>query len=207
MSEKPILFSTPMVQAILEGRKTMTRRVIKEEIIQNADLPGRIYIDRRGVAKIGESIDIAPYKIGDLLWVRESFQAFPHMKELSPWSLEKNGFVTIGEFDYCYKADDDNSENKWRPSIFMPREASRILLEVKGVRIEQIQDISNEDAKAEGVGEHTIFNDVDGYENIAVGITTPKQEFRELWDHLNAKRGYSWESNPWVFVYEFMRVK
>jgi hypothetical protein len=87
----------------------------------------------------------------------------------------------------------------------MPRYAARIFLEVKEVRIEKVRDITEDDAKAEGVEAQGIYNDFDGYENVCVGMTY-KEPFCQLWDHLNAKRGYSWESNPYVFVYEFMRL-
>jgi hypothetical protein len=130
------------------------------------------------------------YKVGDVLWVRETWMKIP-------WMYENGGDEKV---KYFYRADGEideqphlTSDDKWKPSIFMPREASRIFLEVKGVRVEKVQKISTKDAEAEGIEERA--------------RTTPKQEFRELWDFINKKRGYGWEENPWVYVYKFIRIK
>jgi hypothetical protein len=105
---------------------------------------------------------------------------------------------------------DEDYEGPWRPSIFMPRLYSRITLEVVGIRVERVQDISASDALAEGIersqrvkGMAVIKNDdLGGYD-----VVKPVYAFYRLWDSINAKRGYSWESNPWVWVIEFKRVK
>lgn len=183
---KPILFSTEMVQAILAGRKTMTRRVIKDrDIINNFDIDvdGSVYayIDQ----ETGDSYPptaIARYHIGDILWVRET------------WSRDESG-------EYVYRTNygttkDDSfppSMFRWRPSIHMPREAARIFLKVTNVKVERVQDITAHDAIREGMESEIPFDTVD--------------EFKELWNNLNAKRGYGWESNPWVWVYEFERTE
>jgi hypothetical protein len=257
MKEKPILFSTPMVQALLNTKpntwpvepvdpskpyKSMTRRVVKQqprEIGKGERLiieAGKLKKVWRGFGELWETevIRNVPYSVGDILWVRESFQAFKRTKigDIEPRVYNgEDGFYTIGEFDYVYKADDDNPENRWCPSIFMPRVAARLFLEVKKVRIERVKDIDIEDVMYEGVtlptvpaihftekpdcfdrwskarqeewigdlARHTYIADLD-YKEKCITL------FKSLWDHLNAKRGYPWDSNPWVWVYEFMRT-
>lgn len=165
MNEHPIIFSTEMVRAILDGRKTMTRRVINH--------PERY-------EHIRECDFCCPYgQVGDKLWVRESF-------------LIKHDYKTPKGFPYYKTNFCDDKITKWKPSIFMPRWASRITLEITGIRVERLQEISEQDAKDEGI----CF-----YDDNAVDV------FRELWDSINAKRGYSWESNPFVWVIEFKWMK
>lgn len=170
MKEKPIIFSTEMVRAILDGRKTQTRRVIKDK-----------YIKSRWHDAEGEHIlAVCPYEAGDRLWVRET------------WVPSFHGL------DCLYKADEASNElfpvNKWKPSIHMPRWASRINLKITEVRAERINDISTEDCMAEGLEQRIPY---EGF----------RYRFRRLWDSINAKRGYSWESNPWVWVIEFKRAQ
>lgn len=196
MSEKPILFKGDMVRAILGGTKTQTRRVIKPQPPEDV---GRIYgpelyeparYDKNGDMYPGKPIfgiydedgewgAKYPYCIGDNLWVRET------------WSND-NGKIK-------YRADGPSLENgyeigflstTWRPSIFMPRSASRITLEITDVRVQRVQDISEDDAFAEGIGEGDWLGD-------------PVGEYKILWNIINAKRGYSWESNPWVYAVTF----
>lgn len=182
MNEHPILFSTEMVRAILDGRKTMTRRIIKRGVVGRMMSGDQIlwpYI----YDKQGKSVAVpCPYgQPGDLLWVREA------------WKLSPRG-------NALYRADPalgpDSYEKGWRPSIHMPRWASRINLEVTGVRVERVQDISEDDAIAEGM------------EIVPVGTATwtNRQSFSILWDKINAKRSHSWDSNPWVWVVEFKRT-
>lgn len=139
---KPILFSTPMVKAILAGNKTMTRRVVKglPDDQSGCDLG---IIKRPDGSLTGYGFEKVPYQPGDILWVRET------------WNCIRfgNGKTVPFQTEYWYKADEsgDNPDNKWRPSIFMPREAARIFLRVKGVRVERVQEISETDAIAEGV--------------------------------------------------------
>ena len=151
--EHPILFSTPMVQAILDGRKTQTRRVAK--VASNA-----ISVAHNGLGWAQYDTELndkkrfnmgfltCPYgKKGNRLWVRESFREC--QKKIGPYGLEQN--IDYEFSHYEYKA--DNPDGKWKPSIFMPRSACRILLEITGVRIERLQDISEKDAIAEGITE------------------------------------------------------
>ena len=179
---KPILFSTSMVQAMLDGRKTQTRRVIKDKDITNwfdIDVDGKpiAYIDQ----ETGDSYPPthrAKYQPGDILWVRETWAKRIH-----------------SDNRYYYKADNNlgaifnREDDKWRPSIFMPREAARIFLRVKNVRVERVQDIGEEDALAEGVE--------------WLNFATAKEAFTALWDGINGKRVYGWDTNPWVWVVEF----
>ncbi len=173
--EKPILFSGEMVRAILDGRKTQTRRVVRREHIPFVHSLLAGWISGRW-----SHLPLPYGRPGDQLWVRETW-------------LED----TVGNIRYraTERAVQDGNW-KWRPSIFMPRWASRISLEVTAVRVERVRDISEEDARAEGVDSIVA---TDTYSSYRMG-------FRKLWDSINAKRGYSWESNPWVWVVEFKRV-
>jgi len=191
VKERPILFSTPMVKAILEGRKTMTRRAVKmhrdcHEDMELQPTPNRLdlYYPKRpeeGVLGIR-----CPYgQPGDRLWVRESY---------APRYFDggKHGYKA----DWDGRSADVVPEPKWKPSIHMPRSACRILLEVTAVRVERLQGMKYADFKSEGMGTalHGVW---------AVG----RSEFASLWDSINAKRGHSWDSNPWVWVVEFARAK
>lgn len=207
MIDKPILFSTPMVKAILENRKFQTRRVIKNKsgysdkvwfsgVPHNTNETGyKIaylkvpYDSEKDI--IGDRI-CSPFEIGDRLWVRETH--FIH-------SINQVG-AGIGVVEYKngttlhlhYEPDSVLTQwDKWRPSIFMPRWASRITLEVTEIRVQRLQEISHEDITAEGLG--------DGYTEIGWNYA-----FGQLWNQINEKRGYGWEVNPWVFAYTFKRV-
>jgi hypothetical protein len=196
--EKPILFSTPMVKAILAGNKTMTRRVVKSP--HCTDTNGCINI--KGLWVIPErdkdhAFDgIAPYCVGDHLWVRET------------WSV----FHDDTGYDYLYYRADEGNPDKykcfmpWKPSIFMPRVAARIFLEVKHVHLERIQGISERDVVKEGI---TTLSFVlpDEKTKLKPKGGTFRTEFKHLWDGLNAKRGYGWDVNPWVWVIQFERIK
>lgn len=208
MKEHPILFSTPMIVAILEGRKTQTRRIIKlpagfQECNEDNDWefegspqwPHAIYKKTGCLAALP-----APCNLVDRLWVRETF------------CLQTNIF---GQFfddrTPFYKADDIKLPvgHKWKPSIFMPRWASRITLSITDIRAEFLQDISEEDAKAEGID--TLHKGYDfpwkDYQLKTLnGCQTARDSYRSLWNSLNEKRGYGWDKNPGVWVYEFRKV-
>ena len=177
--ERPIIFSGPMVKAILEGRKTQTRRVLKKR--------GQYTTRKEARCPYGQP--------GDRLWVRETFMAHS-----GSWRyLASSGF-----FDSWFG-------QKWTPSIHMPRGASRILLEITGVRVERLQEITEEDAKAEGVPlliqkmKVTDTKFVDGKLGVFGKIeeATYRGPFRDLWDKLNEKRGFGWRRDPWVWVLTF----
>lgn len=195
VNEKPILFSADMVNAILEGRKTQTRRVIKP---QPPFIPDAW--DSRTIIKF--TIDSKEYtnpyasKIGDRLWVRETWgvhHTFNHLKPSEIPANPANGTVVF------YKATDPlfgiEDGDKWRPSIFMPRWASRITLKINDVRVERVQDITYSGVKAEGVLPHNIVGG--SWETLINNYWIP------LWDSINKKRGYGWDTNPYVWVIDF----
>ena len=192
MKERPILFNTPMVRAVLEGRKSQTRRVIKPQPkwfyggmpIKTADA------DPNGVIR-------CPYgSVGTRLWVRETWAALHRYDHLSPKDIPKNG-----EGFVHHKATWSGPCGLiWRRSIHMPRWASRITIEVVDVRVERVQDISEDDAEAEGV-------DAISLDAIPRQATwSRKKDFAQLWDFINMKRGCGWSVNPWVWVVDFKVV-
>lgn len=187
---KPILFSTPMVQAILAGRKTMTRRVIKSKWFTQWSDVG--FSDEYIKDPENCVLDLAPYRPGDILWVRETcWKGYD----------EKYHYKT----DYVCGTTQTCKDIKILPSIHMPREAARIFLRVTNVRVERVQDITPYDAWLEGC---RLGNSFPWEEHIPELQQQCRDiVFRDLWDSINAKRGYGWETNPWVFVYEFERVE
>lgn len=209
---KPIIFSTPMVQAILDGRKTQTRRVIKDKDITNwfdIDVDGKpiAYIDQ----ETGDSYPPthrAKYQPGDILWVRETWAARCDECDSNQGTGYRDATCAYGDCNrYVYKADDNGCPGgKWRPSTHMPREAARLFLEVKNVQVEMLQDITEHNARLEGcIDSHDKICD-GKFDDVTEFYLTAKDAFIELWDSINAKRGYPFESNPWVWVITFERV-
>jgi hypothetical protein len=190
LKERPILFSGPMVRAILEGRKTQTRRIFKlpKGTAWYEELQGEAegwFTDGVGWWHVEECR--SPYgKPGDRLWVRETF-ATAHDNPC------------IDDAGTVYRATDPDwglmEGFRWKPSIFMPRALSRITLEITGVRVERLQDISLKDAISEGVE----WNNSPTRQ----GNTNPKSAFKCLWESINGEG--AWHSNPWVWVIEFKR--
>jgi hypothetical protein len=175
VKERPILFSGPMVRAILEGRKTQTRRVIKPQ----PEIGGAYWRTPGGAIGRDVKPKYCPYgRPGDLLWVRET------------WAI--NIGAEPGESIYAYRADRERPGD-WKPSIHMPRKASRLLLRITDVRVQRVQEISDAEAIAEGC--------VPVWD---AGVT-PRDAFAELWDDINAPRDHGWESNPWVWAISFER--
>lgn len=208
--ERPILFSGPMIRAILDGKKTQTRRVIKPQppqpeqvrakagidfaLFQRDDAPGIWYVEGP-VWAVRQLMDppiptpswTCSYgEPGDRLWVREAWQAY----EPEGRPVEGPCFAASGHHPLCRF-----EGHLWRPSIHMPRWASRLTLELTDVRVQQVQAISESDAYAEGIETGTVVQDF--------GMDHARPAFRNLWDSLNAKRGHSWESNPWVWALTF----
>lgn len=194
MKERPILFSGEMVRAILDGRKTQTRRIVKPqtlELFEAAIQLGEVtdfFTDAIDVdwAYVG---GFCPYgQRGDRLWARET------------WGKDDSG-------DFVFRADDwcecPTADGKWKSSIFMHRAASRITLEITAVRVERLQDISEEDAKAEGVRQCE-----GGWWNYIAGEPyqgmTARGSYETIWELINGPG--SWEKNPWVWVIEFRRL-
>ncbi len=213
MKELPILFSTPMVRAILDGRKTMTRRVLTpqpEWVFDHWRITG--YEGRGENRHIAASYPFDPIeyakpeakgwfsgsgcpygKVGDQLWVRESWYSTPNKKEF------------LG-----YIADDDiphNQPYRIRPSIFMFRKFSRIDLEITNVRVEKLNSVSREDAIQEGLIHIPGQIEPDWWQNgISEGnYLSPVKCFADLWDSINGKK-YTWESNPFVWVVSFKKL-
>ena len=200
--ESPILFSGAMVRAILNGNKTMTRRVVKPN---------------------GESSLVrCPYgTVGDRLWVRETWRTCSVYDPCAPSQID-SGASVLWVADGSRRLNGLEDWGKVRTSIFMPRWASRITLEIVRVRVEPVQEITEEDAKSEGISAITKdgslvkygIPDSDGLPgsddsgwNWKQWTPDVRDAFAKLWDSINAKRGCGWKMNPWVWVVEFKVVK
>ena len=230
MKERPILFSGPMVRAIMEGRKTMTRRIVKP-IIANCLEDGwggeqQIYWTRDDEPI--EATRLCPYGASDdRLWIKEAWRTYENFNEFSPKEIEKmaknigyeNAWAPIQ-----YEADQTRinwldrqyGPGRYRHARFMPKWASRILLEIINIRVERLQDITEEEAIAEGI-EPIPFADSKKKDNMFT-VTTPegdkynyssnfktaKEAFKALWQSINGPG--SWEQNPWVWVIEFKKL-
>lgn len=185
MKEHPIIFSTDMVKAILAGRKTMTRRIIKPQPPFNFRHIAMAYLGAKNIPK-------CPYQTGNILWVRETF-----------------GIYKSGE--YSYKADKDGVTiigNPWKPSIHMPRKAARIFLEITDVSVERLNDITYQDAVNEGVEVAYKSGDEPAlFKKPCTGIPTthPEGSFECLWNSIHGKG--AWSLNPWVWVVAFKRIQ
>lgn len=202
MKYRPILFSGPMVRALLDGRKTQTRRVVKAP---NSVTAFRHFHedewDRMQGNVRGDTVRCPYGQPGDRLWVRETWsdECDHHwvMYRADHRAERRSG----GElFDAC-SADELRTLHVWSPSIHMPRWASRITLEVTGVRVERLQNISEADAMAEGCGMLKPYSDHWQHRDVA------KEEYRCLWETLHPRMGETWGHNPWVWVVEFKRVE
>jgi hypothetical protein len=242
MKIKPILFSAPMVRALLEGRKTQTRRVLKfakEDVgapeftdyaiaIEPRDVPKGFQIFYNDVfdPESDEPIDrwryyddiAAPYAVGDVLWVRETWANTVNVNQMYPWP-DRPHIVTDSDDGsvfsaYIYRADGDwhwcdgdgfsAKKSYWKPSIFMPKAACRLFLKVKSVRAERLQEISEADAIAEGI-ERVKPDGVISFKSYtkqwSSNAVFPYSSFMTLWQSINGPE--SWAANPWVWVVEF----
>jgi hypothetical protein len=187
MNEHPILFSTPMVTAILDARKIQTRRVVDKLYPISNPNGNWVYVgEENGGYVFKDSISSTiplkcPYgQVGDRLWVRETF-------------------LIATDNSIIYKADNNMARHKgiWKPSIFMPRWASRITLEITDIRVQKLHEIgqlTHDDCAKEGwpFGYNPDFLQ-----------EHPLATFRRYWDSINEKRGYGWDKNPWVWVITF----
>lgn len=194
MTERPILFSAPMVRALLAGTKTQTRRALAPDLFISSG-GAVVRMASAGPATTGIREAHCPYwrAPGDRLWVRETW-AVPHRYDhLGPSNIPPLGVPTH------YAASEERGGLRWRPSIHMPRWVSRITLEVTGIRVERLQDISEADALAEG-----IVQTCGGY-GLPAGehyhAADPRQSYFSLWESINGPG--SVEANPWVWAVSF----
>lgn len=192
---RPMLFSTTMVKALLDGSKTQTRRIVNPYPVIDKD-SGYVYD-----GKLRSSYDIHNWKerfindhskcqVGDVIWVRETFGEIDHP-----------------ELKFRYKSDHLNPKSvQWKPSLFMSKEACRLFLKVIDVRIERLQDISEDDAISEGIlRNHGGFEMYYNFEKIPNYCLSAVESYKSLWRKINGKD--SWLQNPLVLVYSFERVE
>ncbi|WP_373631360.1 morphogenetic protein [Klebsiella variicola subsp. variicola] len=202
MTERGMIFNSEMVRAILDGRKTQTRRPVKFPVHDKnlgCELAGN---ELAGELSAGNYLNSAFGKPGDRIWVRETWQAIHDYCDENGHVDERryarsiprhrgNYWHPVYEEAWGNESREDR-EFPWRPSIHIPRWASRILLEITDVRVERLRSMSQDDARAEGV-------------IAASGPMEAGLAFRELWDSIYGEE--SWKANPWVWVIEFKRVE
>lgn len=208
---RSVIFYDWEVQATLAGRKTQFRRVIEYEFLPgfNPEWSGYVPVfEYRKFFLAGSNGEPAtkkvscPYHPGQTLWVRETWAPFCINKK----TCRNNLLVHSG---YCFKASPesvvygccDNLGCKWRSPVTMPREAARIFLKVNNVRAERLQDITEDDCFAEGINLDDIYSDRE------CGCPTPRDVYGFMWNSLNAKKGYPYAANPWVWAVEFERTE
>lgn len=228
MKERGMIFNSEMVRAILDGRKTQTRRIMKNQPAGDyPDTPALIRSVDGGFQWYGHygesSIFNCPFgAVGDRIWVRETWGVVSHELDedgrIQPWSPDRpataihempfgNGYYSghaIYAADGEFTWGDEDGRSCWKPSIHMPRAACRTLLEVTGVRVERLNSISQEDAQAEGMeltGWRPTYSDPDS----GGEVWTPYDNFAQLWESIYGEE--SWKSNPWVWVIEFKRLE
>lgn len=220
MKERGMIFNSEMVRAILDGRKTQTRRIMAPQPaddIERSAFPNPDAIGWKSSLKHKHGSTTAHFcpfgAVGDRILVRETFQGPLFDYEQMEAFLEDGSKFEKPEFcQYAadgghrpeYQDADDNLRHGWRPSIHMPRWASRILLEITDVRVERLNSISQEDAQAEGLeltGWRPTYSDPDS----GGEVMTPYDNFAELWSSIYGDE--SWQANPWVWVIEFKRVE
>lgn len=216
MKDHPIIFNSESVRAILEGRKTQTRRVIKDSCLQSIPFDEvspvmyspPFFKDGEWLYELQSAVDATEYikikcpygKVGDRIWVRENicptvycgFEIFKHGTWIIKYKADNKMIKCPRGKKKWWKRNWDYKPSRLIPSIHMPKWAARIWLEITGIRIERVQEITFQDMRAEmGTEENA----------------TDLWDWVDLWDSINKKRGYSWESNPWVFVIEFKRIE
>lgn len=205
LRERPIIFSGEMVRAILEGRKTQTRRVVNPAptTFRNGwplkRIVSRIAVGTRSDHTLVEDRSCPYGQPNDRLWVRETWAGC-----CGRYGYKADGAVR-GRFKKSWIRD-----CRWKPSIHMPRSAARIFLKVQNVRVQRLQDIIEQDAAAEGV-QVPVRQDRKGWYQEISGPYVPKaptcrEHFILLWERLNAKRGHGWKTNCWIWVIEFKRI-
>lgn len=245
MKERGMIFNGEMVRAILDGRKTQTRRVMKVQPKPSKSRPGDFWFSSKKLESMVHVSDLAPGNspiadyhlfiqehccpfgaVGDRIWVRETWGVVSHELDedgrIQPWTPDRpatvihempfgNGYysghaIYAADGDFTWGDDDGYEDGRscWKPSIHMPRAASRILLEITDVRVERLNAISQEDAQAEGMeltGWRPTYSDPDSGSE----VMTPYDNFAELWSSIYGEG--SWKADPWVWVIEFKRVE
>lgn len=203
---KPILFNTEMVRAILDERKTETRRLVKHDVDAILNSPYHKEHPEVEDKQIISKLCMPPYHQGDILYVRETWSPLYQDKD----SKDVCGYMykayTLEEYDKMYPDGKDYQwEGKWRPSIHMPKEAARIFLKVTNVLVERLQEIDDEQAKEEGANWRNGKNV--GFEEKM--RRSAVERFAEIWNSTIKKSDldrYGWDANPWVWVIEFERI-
>lgn len=217
MTERPIIMSDWSVRALLAGTKTQTRRVVKPQpqtdhlmVTPSGELVGIMPDDgtpvgsrpcqKRGWLK-------CPFGgVGDTLWVREAFSAWFHCCHWRECTAAGRSRASLSNLFYRATHNFPADDQKWSPAIHMPRWASRITLEITGVRCEPLHEITEEDIRAEGI--EPVLQDSGGQDQTGrwVELVDYFHPFIDAWDKLNAKRGYSWASRPYVWAISFKRI-
>lgn len=205
MKERPILFSGAMVRAILEGRKTQTRRAVKRCGLWETT-------GGQGMRPMPEA---APYgQPGDRLWVRETWAETDRGDGTPVVAYAAGGCVAVGREGAHgpdvllrnFAWDETPTPSRWRPSIHMPRWACRLVLEITDLRVERLQAISEDDALAEGIDtEGDDYLEGEGWKAAGSAISPERYAFASLWRRINGDA--SWDANPWVWVVGFRRVE
>lgn len=211
---KPILFNTEMVRAILDGRKTVTRRVIKGDTDAILNSPYHNQHPEIPDSQIIGKLCLPPYEVGDILYVRETWCKYSRLEDDMVTPIQ-------GTEQYYYRADGKNSTSfntflvqrdgydeysdypKWHPSIHMPKEAARIFLRVTGLRVERLQDITKKEALKEGISDEPLIEG--GSEKFHA-----LWQFPHIWDSTIPNKNrelYGWDANPWVWVIKFEKLE
>lgn len=230
ITERGMIFNGEMVCAILDGRKKQTRRPVKFPVLDKnlgCELSGN---ELAGELSAGNYLNSAFGKPSDRVWVRETWGVVSHELDedgrIQPWTPNRpataihempfgNGYysghaIYAADGDFTWGDDDGYEDGRscWKPSIHMPKAASRILLEITDVRVERLNSISQEDAEAEGIDMEALYDSQDCYDCIAdhnmTGRPTATGAFKYLWESIYGEE--SWKTNPWVWVIEFKRV-
>ena len=213
MKERGMIFNGEMVRAILDGRKTQTRRIIKDCTVGRDQISKFIQIEKKFIGCYPEDVpelirECCPYGVpGDRIWVREAFRVHSRATDVATLvykASERNSWTEQTHRVPVAVCNKPATPEKWTPSLHMPRWASRILLEITDVRVERLNSISQEDAQAEGLeltGWRPTYSDPDS----GGEVMTPYDNFAELWSSIYGDE--SWQANPWGWVIEFKRVE
>jgi hypothetical protein len=221
VKEKPILFTEEMIRAILEGKKTQTRRLVKRPLPEDLILDNqgfstftpKSYYSIRGVSKsyggYGEWFLKLKYQKADTLYVKETYHPYGWMD-----AMKEPGNRLTQDVEYRATTEYNPFDMKWKPSLFMPKKYARIFLKVTGLRVERLQDISEEDCLKEGIRRATKDDNLYKFGLPSLAWTdwklTGKEAYSLLWDSINSKKvGCLWEENPfcWVINFEVLEIK